>query len=322
MEINFNKTGQERKDLVYAIGEIIGVAPVYTGAGGIHGMRFAYTVMNIIIDQNGTVIWDERTDDAMVTKLLDGLQTKGYEFERPADEKPQRKGILDTLVDALNENAEDGAKWERLHHEPTIIDGSGREHSLDGRFAATAEIPEDWENGMTEEEELGLSRTRREDFQGENGMRADDVPEADTLTVEYPLDGFNPETLDNLIKMVKAKEALIKAALGTDELPIQQSDEDSGKLLFPWFTLSDPSHAAYYVQFIFALCKAAKEKKRVTAKEKDVENPKYAMRCWLLSIGFIGNEYKAARKVLLSNLTGNSSWKNGKPEEAQNEVTE
>lgn len=289
MELRLNKTGQERKDLVYAVGEIIGVAPVYTGAGGIHGMRFAYTVMNIIIDQNGTVIWDERTDADTAEKLMDGLQAKGYEFERLAAEKPQRKGILDTLVDALNENAEGEAKWERLHHEPTIIDERGREHSLDGRFAATA---------------------------------SEDATEPDKLTVEYPLDGFNPETIDNLTKMVKAKEALIKTALGVSELSIQQSDEGGGKLLFPWFTLSDPSHAAYYVQFIFALCKAAKEKKRVTAKEKEVENPKYAMRCWLLSLGFIGDEYKAARKVLLSNLSGNSSWKSGKPEEVNDEVTE
>lgn len=322
MELRLNKTGQERKDLVYAIGEIIGVAPVYTGAGGIHGMRFAYTVMNIIIDQNGTVIWDERTDETTVEKLFDGLQAKGYEIDRPTAEKPKRKGILDTLVDALNENTEDGAKWERLHHEPTIIDGSGREHSLDGRFTA-AGIPDDWENGMTEEDELGLGRTRREDFQGENGMRADDVPEPDTLTVEYPLDGFTPETIENLTKMVTAKESLIKAALGADELPIQQSDDDGGKLLFPWFTLEEPSQAAYYVQFIWALCKTAKEKKRVTAKERGlIGNPKYAMRCWLLSLGLIGDEYKAARKLLLSRLTGNSSWKNGKPEETQDEATE
>ena len=55
------------------------------------------------------------------------------------------------------------------------------------------------------------------------------------------------------------------------------------------------------------------EKKRITAREKDIDgNPKYAMRCFLLSLGFIGDEYKAARKVLLSRLEGNSSWKGGK----------
>ena len=36
----------------------------------------------------------------------------------------------------------------------------------------------------------------------------------------------------------------------------------------------------------------------------------YAFRCFLLRLGFIGDEYKAARRVLLKNLTGNGAWKN------------
>jgi len=72
------------------------------------------------------------------------------------------------------------------------------------------------------------------------------------------------------------------------------------------------------------LCKTATQKKRVTAKEKETEgSPKYAMRCFLLSLGFIGEEYKGARKILLSKLEGNSSWKNCKKQEAaSDEVTE
>ena len=54
--------------------------------------------------------------------------------------------------------------------------------------------------------------------------------------------------------------------------------------------------------------------KRVNAAETEVDNEKYAFRCFLLRLGFIGNEYKAERKILLKNLSGNSSWKNGAPE--------
>ena len=43
-------------------------------------------------------------------------------------------------------------------------------------------------------------------------------------------------------------------------------------------------------------------------------NEKYAFRCFLLRLGFIGSEYKKERKILLQNLSGNSSWKNGAPE--------
>ena len=53
---------------------------------------------------------------------------------------------------------------------------------------------------------------------------------------------------------------------------------------------------------------------RSSATEKEVDNEKYAFRCFLLRLGFIGSEYKAERKILLQNLSGNSSWKNGAPE--------
>ena len=43
-----------------------------------------------------------------------------------------------------------------------------------------------------------------------------------------------------------------------------------------------------------------------------MDNEKYAFRCFLLRLGFIGAEYKAARKVLLRNLTGSSAFKSGK----------
>ena len=49
--------------------------------------------------------------------------------------------------------------------------------------------------------------------------------------------------------------------------------------------------------------------KRVQAKEKPVENEKYAFRCFLLRLGFIGAEYKQTRKVLLKNFEGSSAFR-------------
>jgi hypothetical protein len=108
--------------------------------------------------------------------------------------------------------------------------------------------------------------------------------------------------------MVSAKESLLKLAHRAVDLPIRVSEETIG---FPWFTVSDSGEALYYAQFVSALCKAAKEKKRVIAKEREASNSKYAMRCWLLSLGLIGEEYKKARKLMLSRLSGNSSFKGG-----------
>ena len=136
--------------------------------------------------------------------------------------------------------------------------------------------------------------------------------ETDSLTVEVPLEGFTPETLDNLTKMVLSKEALLKKALGAEDLPVKMATET---LQFPWFTLTNPGDAAYYVQFVYALCKTAKEKKRVTAKPAETDNEKFSLRVWLISLGMVGAEYKKARSLLLANMSGNSSFKDARSKE-------
>ena len=63
--------------------------------------------------------------------------------------------------------------------------------------------------------------------------------------------------------------------------------------------------------------------KRITATEKPVDNEKYAFRCFLLRLGFIGSEHKTQRKILLRNLTGSSAFRSGtKKEVADDAVSE
>ena len=61
----------------------------------------------------------------------------------------------------------------------------------------------------------------------------------------------------------------------------------------------------------------AQNAKRVNAREKNTDNEKYAFRCFLLRLGFIGDEYKSARKILLRNLVGSSAFKGGQSKEAE-----
>ncbi len=112
--------------------------------------------------------------------------------------------------------------------------------------------------------------------------------------------------LDNLKKLVASKEGLIKTALGTDSIPIEVTED---KITFPWFPETDRKSVMAYNLFITKMCEMAKTQKRVTAKAKTVDNEKYAFRCFLLRLGFIGEEYKAARKILLKNLNGSSAFK-------------
>ena len=123
------------------------------------------------------------------------------------------------------------------------------------------------------------------------------------LTVEIPLDKVQ---VGNLTKLLDAKGGLIKKALGVDDLRFEIRDD---RIAFPWFDEVDADSAKAYTHFISALCRMAKEAKRVTAKEKETENEKYAFRCFLLRLGFIGAEYKSERKILLKNLTGSSAFK-------------
>lgn len=118
--------------------------------------------------------------------------------------------------------------------------------------------------------------------------------------------------VENLTNLLTAKGSLIKKALGIDDLGIKVSED---KITFPWFTeMPEPDEVKAYTHFIAAICKLSKDQKRVSATEKEVDNEKYAFRCFLLRLGFIGSDYKAERKILLQNLSGNSSWKNGAPE--------
>lgn len=134
----------------------------------------------------------------------------------------------------------------------------------------------------------------------------------DALVISLPKDGFTDTALANLDRIIEAKGALIKKALGADSLAYEVTDDT---ISFPWFSLApDADAVTAYTRFIAALGKMCREKKRITAKEKSVENEKYAFRCFLLSLGFIGDEYKADRKILLSRLDGNSAWKGGRPE--------
>ena len=252
-EFNYKVTGNDRKRLVSAIGEILEVPPKYLGAP-----TFAYEVDYITIDKNGIVSFDDRANSDEIEMLVEALLEKGFEPE---------------------------ARFEDLQ--------------------------------MTEEEELGLGRQRRDPI-GEDGMQPSDVPDedesedsGDSLILSYPRKDISDAALENLRLLVASKELLIKKVLGANALPIEVTDE---AVSFPWFAgFPQPEEISAYAHFTGKLIGMAKTQKRVTAKEKETDNEKYAFRCFLLRLGFIGDEYKAARKILLRNLSGSGAFKSGNP---------
>jgi hypothetical protein len=64
-----------------------------------------------------------------------------------------------------------------------------------------------------------------------------------------------------------------------------------------------------FIQLCLAINQLAKMVRTASPKPQQTENEKYAMRCWMLRLGFIGDEFKTAREYYLNNMEGNSAWR-------------
>jgi hypothetical protein len=295
MEFKYNVTGQERKALVEAISEILDTPAHYNGAP-----TFSYTIGKYHIDKNGTVTGEWNLH------LMVALENKDFEYE------PSKTFHLITprgtfLIQEQFLTAEDAqAEGYEIYfsHEGRDIYIKPSGTSEHGKYFAVVGEPFGQEEEPEGAEVIDIS--------------TDDDGVIDTITIEYPLKDFTPETIDNLMKMVESKEVLIKQALNTDSLPIQVLED---RVAFPWFKYTDNANLDAYMQFITLLCQTAQEKKRVIAKaQESFENPRFAMRVRLIGLGMVGAEFATARKILTKPLGGNSSWRYGKPAPASEET--
>ena len=186
-------------------------------------------------------------------------------------------------VDIFTISKDGTLSWEDLNDaDPAGIDLSSR--VVDACVMATGNSPTEWDENLEEEE----------------------------LTISVPKAGFTDEAIDNLFKILESKGRLFSSAFGKQSLIINVKED---RIEFPWFSDLDPERVQTYTKFIAAICDMAKNQKRITAKPREDENEKYAFRCFLLRLGFIGDEFKADRKILLANLDGSSAFKTKKEEQ-------
>lgn len=279
MRIEFHRTGAERKALVTAIGEILEVKPKYKGMPSA-----AYEIADFTVTKDGTLEFDDSADDEEIENLLESLADRGI-VAAPA-------GLAQAWLEAQAAEQE-------------------------GQEAATAPTAESTANDTAEAATAPQGGNVGCGCPVDTSCEARSTDRADRrdLTVAMPRDTFTDAALENLHRLVEAKADLIKKALAVDALPIEITEE---RVSFPWFAEADSDSAKAYSHLITALCDMAKNQKRITAKEKDTENEKYAFRCFLLRLGFIGEEYKTDRKILLKNLSGSSAFKGG----AKHEISE
>ena len=167
-------------------------------------------------------------------------------------------------------------------------------------------IPE----GVEEEAVEDLILQLRECGFQDDAEVTEEVPvQQEKLTIAIQKESLTDTALENLQKIIANKQMLFQRAFRTDNTEIEITEE---KINFTWFSYTaDGDVIVAYTQFISRLCDMARDAKRVSSKPTETDNDKYAFRCFLLRLGFIGKEYKTARKILLRNLTGNSAFRYG-----------
>lgn len=162
--------------------------------------------------------------------------------------------------------------------------------------------------------------------------------EEQTVDVTIPSGHYTAASLKNLIYMISAKGDLLSKAVGiegafkadkelVDDLAVDINPTiekiiatvkrspgelkgltiEESQITFTGFPNDDATQS--YTQLADLMNRASKTQKRVSAKANQTENDKYSFRVWLMSIGMKGDEYKEARKVLLSKLDGNTAFR-------------
>ena len=280
MEIKYNVTGTNRKELVNVISKATGMKAVYKFMPTCN-----FEIGSFTVNKEGTLLIDAHADNEEVARVLEAIAAASFEGE---------------TQDTQESPAEDASAEEVLAEEESL---PSQEDATEAAEFMETDTTEETDNNKAE---VADSMEEAETTEAEESSTPEAASERTGLTVEIPLDKVD---VGNLTKLLDAKGGLIKKALGISELPIEVLEE---KAAFPWFgELPDNDAVQAYTHFISALCQMSKNAKRVTVTEKAVDNEKYAFRCFLLRLGFIGAEYKTERKILLKNLTGSSAFRNG-----------
>ena len=115
----------------------------------------------------------------------------------------------------------------------------------------------------------------------------------------------------SLANLYESRGALLQKAVGREFGSLADCSllGEQGAVSLPLFPSSlDENDVRGYVQLSQGIVDFAAKSKGIRQKENDLSNEKFRMRTWLVRIGFVGEEFKYARKLLTENLSGNSAW--------------
>ena len=166
-----------------------------------------------------------------------------------------------------------------------------------------------------------------------------------SLEVNFSLEEHTGQSLVNVINMIASKEPLLLQAFGMEEpfmdpsVPGELSAHDVGTLasfrqaleavgpqrcpgiLFDFdrnflrfpvpASLATDEERDAFAHLMSRIEENARVIRKALYKPAQQENPKYALRTWLIRLGLNGPAYKETRKVLLKNLEGSSAFRQG-----------
>ena len=284
----------DRKELVSRLAEITGIRPRYTFMP-----RCAYIIGDYAVEKDGTLIVSEEAVDEEVIQTLrqeNLIQGSGDEaVTRAANEPIMVEHRVETVAQNTAQVELQGT--QQMEESTAETDTSNVSNHVE-------ELPDvSDEPDVPETLPVDDANVEVEDEAAEENAQT----EQDSFCISLPKSKLPSDAQEKLNKILESKGKLIQKALGASSLTVER-DED--KVSFPWFSfIPSAEQADAYTKFITALCKMAREQKRVSAKEKPNENEKYAFRCFLLRLGFIGDEFKKDRKILLRNFEGSSAFR-------------
>ena len=268
MEKKYNVTGIDRKELVRIIGQTIKTKPVYMKVP-----TCAYTVGDITVDRDGTMIWDERTDDITIQKVIDALADAGYVDK--GDAPDDQEVVAETTAS----------------DSPTEPDMEP--------LQLTVSLPISQHNGNSLRNLVNLIYTRAGLINKALGTSfAADQGLINTLAQDEGL-----QTAEDFRKVIAAYEGehgqVLSGISITQEVITFSSLPET----------ADPEKMKAFTELVAMMNKQAIDQKRIQAKAVNEENEKYALRIWLTRLGMNGPEYKVTRKILMENLSGHAAFR-------------
>lgn len=312
--IKYAASGEQRKKLVNALSEILECESKYLKAPS-----YGYEVGSCVVNRTGDIEFPDDMTEEEIEAIVKKLTWHGFErvLDEPTGEIDGAPALEESALgaeDPTEENVSDAVE-ANVEESEDVLDETVVEEDKIAAAEDSAASKETSAESIEESEAPVLPEGNFESAEATKEATGEpseetSIPEATEpkkIVIELPGSYLDEAELGRVRAIVASKASVLKKALEADDLSIERKED---KICFPWFTDHGiDGEAKAYMQLISGIAKRAKMLTRVTSTESPSDNDKFTMRLFLVSLNFKGAEYAFARKFLLRNLTGNSSWR-------------